>query len=151
MTDEQPTAGVDAPHTLILYDGVCGLCNRLVAFLLRHDARDQFRFATLQSSPGQTLLARHGFNPGNHQSVAVLANYRQPDERALTRSEAVLWVIGRIGGIWRILVLGRAIPLTLRDALYRFIAQRRYSIFGKLDACPVPRPEDRHKFLDLPC
>ena len=137
-------------QTLVLYDGVCGLCNRLVSFLLRHDRRDQFQFAPLQSELAQTLLRRYGLDPNEFDTVVVLADFGQPAERALTRSQAALWAIGRLGGIWRMFVVAKVIPLSLREALYKFIACRRYQVFGRYDECPLPKTEDRHKFLSVP-
>jgi predicted DCC family thiol-disulfide oxidoreductase YuxK len=134
-------------QTLVLYDGVCGLCNRLVSFLLRHDRRDQFRFAPLQSELAQMLLRRYGLDPNDFDTVVVLADFGQPGERALTRSQAALWAVSRLDGIWGLFVIAKLIPLSLREGLYRFIARRRYRIFGKYEQCPLPRPEDRGKFL----
>jgi predicted DCC family thiol-disulfide oxidoreductase YuxK len=134
-------------QTLVLYDGVCGLCNRLVSFLLRHDRRDQFRFAPLQSELAQILLRRYGLDPNDFDTVVVLADFGQPGERALTRSQAALWAVSRLDGIWGLFVIAKLIPLSLREGLYRFIARRRYRIFGKYEQCPLPRPEDRGKFL----
>lgn len=144
-----PEARRKAPlnHTLVLYDGVCGLCNRLVAFLLRHDRRDQFRFAPLQSAFAHTQLRRHGLDPADFDTVVVLADFQQDSERALARSQAVLWAVIQVGGPWKFFAVAKLIPLRLRDAFYRFIAHRRYRIFGKYDQCPVPRPSDPHKFL----
>jgi predicted DCC family thiol-disulfide oxidoreductase YuxK len=148
MTGEQSTGPMPSlSQTLVLYDGVCGLCNRLVSFLLRHDRRDQFRFAPLQSELAQTLLRRYGLDPNDFDTVVVLADFGQPAERALTRSQAALWTVSRVGGIWRLFAIAKLIPLSLREGLYRFIARRRYRIFGKYDQCPLPRPEDRGKFL----
>jgi predicted DCC family thiol-disulfide oxidoreductase YuxK len=148
MTGEQSTGPMPSlSQTLVLYDGVCGLCNRLVSFLLRHDRRDQFRFAPLQSELAQTLLRRYGLDPNDFDTVVVLADFGQPAERALTRSQAALWAASRVGGIWRLFAIAKLIPLSLREGLYRFIARRRYRIFGKYDQCPLPRPEDRGKFL----
>jgi predicted DCC family thiol-disulfide oxidoreductase YuxK len=150
MTGERSTGAMPSSNlTLVLYDGVCGLCNRLVAFLLRRDRRDQFRFAPLQSELAQTVLRRYGLDPNDCDTVVVFADFRQPAEQALTRSEAALWAIGRLGGIWRTFAIAKLIPLSVREAVYRFIARRRYRIFGNYDACPLPRPEDRRKFLDL--
>jgi predicted DCC family thiol-disulfide oxidoreductase YuxK len=137
-------------QTLVLYDGVCGLCNQLVSFLLRHDRRDQFRFAPLQSELAQMLLRRYGLDPNDFDTVVVLADFGQPGERPLTRSQAALWAIGRLGGIWRVFVIAKAIPLSLREAIYKFIARRRYQVFGKYDECPLPKAEDRHKFFSVP-
>jgi predicted DCC family thiol-disulfide oxidoreductase YuxK len=151
MTIERAIDPMASPSlTLVLYDGVCGLCNRLVSFLLRHDRRDQFRFAALQSPLARTLLNRYGLNPNDFETVVVLADFRQPHERALTRSQAALWAIGRLGGAWRSFAIARLFPFAMREELYGFIGRRRYQVFGKYDACPMPRPEDRHKFLDIP-
>ena len=148
MTAEQRASGMPSPSpTLVLYDGVCGLCNRLVAFLLRRDRGDQFRFAPLQSEFAQTLLHRYGLNPNDFDTVVVLADFQQPSERALTRSQAALWAIGQLGGLWRMFVIAKLVPLRLREAIYRFIARRRYQVFGKYETCPLPRPQDRHKFV----
>lgn len=148
MTAEVQATGVPSPsQTLVLYDGVCGLCNRLVAFLLRHDRNDQFRFAPLQSSLAQTLLHRYGLDPKDFDSVVVIADFGQPSERALTRSAAALLSLDRLGGLWRLVGIGKSIPLSLREALYKFIARHRYQVFGKYSECPVPKPDDRHKFL----
>jgi len=121
-----------------------------VSFLLRHDRRDQFQFAPLQSELAQTLLRRYGLDPNEFDTVVVLADFGQPAERALTRSQAALWAIGRLGGIWRMFVVAKVIPLSLCEALYKFIARRRYQVFGRYDECPLPKTEDRHKFLSVP-
>jgi len=122
----------------------------LVSFLLRHDRHDQFWFAPLQSELAQTLLRRYGLDPNDYDTVVVLADYGQPAERALTRSQAALWVVSQLGGIWRLLVIAKVIPVSLRDAIYKFIARRRYQVFGKYDECPLPKAEDSHKFLSVP-
>jgi predicted DCC family thiol-disulfide oxidoreductase YuxK len=101
----------------------------------------------LQSELAQTLLRRYGLDPNDFDTVVVLADFGQPAERALTRSQAALWAVSRVGGIWRLFAIAKLIPLSLREGLYRFIARRRYRIFGKYDQCPLPRPEDRDKFL----
>jgi predicted DCC family thiol-disulfide oxidoreductase YuxK len=148
MTAERTLGGMPTSgHTVVLYDGVCGLCNRLVSFLLRHDRRDQFRFAPLQSQFAQARLRHHGLNTRDFDSVVVLADFGQPNERALTRSEAVLKTLEQLGGIWNVAAATKVIPATIREAAYRSIAKRRYRIFGKYEECPLPRPQDRHKFL----
>jgi predicted DCC family thiol-disulfide oxidoreductase YuxK len=148
MTDERRSAAMPSgSQTLVLYDGVCGLCNRLVRFLLRHDRRGQFRFAPLQSEFAQQILQEHDLASNDFDSVVVLPDFQQPAEQVLTRSHAALHAIGRLGGWWRIFAGARLVPPFLREALYRFIARRRYRVFGKYGECPLPRPEDRHKFL----
>ena len=148
MTADEQTGGMPSPsQTLVLYDGVCGLCKRLVAFLLRHDRNDQFRFAPLQSPLAQTLLHRYGLDPKDFDSVVVIADFGQPSERALTRSAAALLSLDRLGSLWRVAGLGKLIPLSLREVLYDFIARHRYQVFGKYAECPLPRREDQNKFL----
>ncbi len=148
MTAEPQADGIEAvSKTLVLYDGVCGLCNWLVAFLIRHDRRDQFRFAPLQSEFAQTLLRRHRLNSTDFDTVVVLTDFQQASERALSRSEAALWSVSRLGGIWRTFAVARLIPLKMREALYRLIARNRYQVFGKYEVCPLPRAEDQRKFL----
>ena len=134
-------------QTLVLYDGVCGLCNRLVAFLLRHDRRNEFLFAPLQGEPARSLLCRHGLSPDDLDTVVVIADFRGPSERTLIRSQAALWATVRLGGVWRLLSIAKIIPFSVRESIYRFIARRRYEIFGRYDQCPLPKPEDRRKFL----
>lgn len=151
MTAEERTGGVpSSSQILVLYDGICGLCNRFVAFLLRHDRGDKFRFAPLQSEFAQTLLRNRGLRPIDFDTVVVIADFCQPAERALTRSQAVLWVLGSLGGIWKFSAIAKLIALPLREGLYNFIARHRYQVFGKYSECPLPRPEDRHKFLQKP-
>jgi predicted DCC family thiol-disulfide oxidoreductase YuxK len=145
MTGEFPDDSQSS--ILLLYDGVCALCNRLVTFLLRHDRCDRFRFAPLQSELAGSVLRRYGLSTQNFDGVVVLANFRRADERMLMRSEAVLWSIGQLNRTWKLLAIARLIPLSVREAMYRFIARRRYRLFGRYASCPVPRAEHHHKFL----
>jgi len=141
-------AAVPSPgHTLVLYDGVCGLCNRLVAFLLRHDKRDGFRFASLQSELGQTLLRSHGLNTADLDSVVVIKDLYAPNEQVFTRSAAILTCLNGLGGAWRAAAAAKIVPLGIREASYKLIARHRYQIFGKHEVCPMPKPQDRVKFL----
>jgi predicted DCC family thiol-disulfide oxidoreductase YuxK len=136
-------------NPILLYDGVCGLCNRLNQFVLRRDRHDRFRFASLQSPFAAKVLGRHGVSPDPLDTVYVVLDLEQPGEHLLARSDAILYVLGNLGWLWRVAAsLGRALPRGLRDRLYDFVARRRYSVFGKLDACPLPRPGQAQKFLD---
>jgi predicted DCC family thiol-disulfide oxidoreductase YuxK len=135
---------------IILYDGVCGLCNRLVQFLLRHDKRGRLRFASLQSDFAERVLRRHGFDPKDLDTLHVVENYEQPNERVLQRSDAILRAGRELGGIWSVLAtLGRVIPRALRDSFYGFVARNRYRVFGKYDTCMLPDPDQRGRFLDV--
>jgi len=147
MTAAPYSPAANTSKALVLYDGVCGLCNRFVTFLLRHDRRDSFRFAPLQSEPARAALLRHGLDISDMDTVVVVPGFGGPDERALLRADAVLWSMRELGGIWRMATAARILPPAALGAGYRWIARRRYRIFGKSDTCPVPRPEDRHKFL----
>jgi predicted DCC family thiol-disulfide oxidoreductase YuxK len=133
------------PH-VILYDGVCGLCNRLNRFVRKRDRRDRFRFASIQSAYGRAQIVAKGGNPDDLDTLYVLTS----DGRALVRSRAVLFILRELGGAWglaRLLVAW--LPTSVLDANYRFVARRRYRVFGRFDACPAPAPGDREKFLDV--
>ncbi|MBA3513586.1 MAG: DUF393 domain-containing protein [Pyrinomonadaceae bacterium] len=136
-------------NTLVLYDGVCGLCNGLNQFLLKRDPHDYFRFASLQSRFAASLLDRYEIDAVDLDTVYVVADYGQPGERLLARSDAILHVLNRLDGIWGLLRVGRALPPSLRDALYDVVARNRYRIFGKYDVCLMPEGKYRRKFLDL--
>lgn len=136
-------------HTIVLYDGVCGLCNGLNQFLLKRDKHDRFRFASLQSEFAASLLKRHGVNAVDLDTVYVVVDYGHASERLLARSDAILHVLRRLGGVWSVFRLGRAIPKSLRHALYNAVARNRYRVFGKYEACLMPEERFRHKFLDV--
>ncbi len=136
---------------IILYDGACGLCNRLVKFVLKRDHEDRFRFATLQSNFARELLQRHHCNPNDLDTFYLALDYGHPNERLLSRNDASAAVLEELGGIWR--VWGRLIklfPRRCRDRQYNLIARNRYRLFGRYESCPIPDPKVQHKFLDLP-
>ena len=132
---------------LVLYDGVCGLCNRTVRFVLRRDKRGVFRFAALQSELGQELLRRHGRDPRELQTVYLVLDRGEPTERLLSRSAAAQEICRRLGGIWRVCAVFNILPRSWRDALYDFVARRRYQWFGKYEPCPLPTAEEKGRFL----
>lgn len=138
-----------ADHPIVLYDGVCGLCNRLVQFTLRRDRKDQFRFATLQGPVAARILARHGISTDDLDTFYIVTNPEEPGERLCARSEAAILLLRSLGGIWKfIAALLRPMPRFVRDSLYNLVARNRYRLFGKFDQCPLPDPGDRHRFLD---
>ena len=135
---------------IILYDGVCGLCNRLVQFLLRHDKQRRLRFASLQSDFAAKVLQRHGIDPKDLDTLHVIENYEQPNERVLQRSDAILRASRELGGFWSAAAaVAQVIPRSLRDVVYRFVARNRYRVFGKYDSCMLPDPNQRSRFLDV--
>ena len=137
-------------NPIILYDGVCGLCNRSVQFLLKHDKDGRLQFASLQSDFARKILARHGINPDQLDTLHVVVNYEQPDETILNRSNAVLRAGSELGGIWKTLAaIARIVPAPLRDLSYRLVARHRYRLFGKFETCMLPDPGQRSRFLDL--
>ncbi|RYY21518.1 MAG: thiol-disulfide oxidoreductase DCC family protein [Cytophagaceae bacterium] len=137
---------VSAP-AIILFDGVCTLCNGLVQFVIRHDPQQKFRFAALQSEAGQALLRSRGrpLAPAalaSPESVVLVAG-----EQVYTHSTAVLHIAGRLGGIWRLGTIGWLLPRAWRDALYRYVARHRYRWFGRQESCLLPTPALRSRFL----
>jgi predicted DCC family thiol-disulfide oxidoreductase YuxK len=136
-------------NPIILYDGVCGLCNRLVQFLLKHDKDGRLRFASLQSDFAEKVLSRHGIDARDLDTVHVVENYDQPGEQVLQRSDAILRAGRELGGFWSASSsIARVVPRALRDLVYRFIATNRYRVFGKYDSCMLPDANQRSKFLD---
>jgi predicted DCC family thiol-disulfide oxidoreductase YuxK len=134
---------------VLLYDGVCGFCNRLVQFVLRHDDKKIFRFAALQSSFGSRVLTQHGVDTSATNTAYVLVSGEE-GQVLLQRSAAILFVMGRFGGIWSALAqIVRLLPLRIRDWGYNVIARHRYRIFGRYESCPLPSAADRERFLDL--
>lgn len=133
----------------MLYDGVCGLCNRLVQFLLKHDSHDRFRFASLQSEFTSRLLTRHSVDPHDLDTVYVVKNYDQHDEILLARSDAILYMLAELGSVWAVAGIGRVLPRAFRDAVYKIVARNRYRVFGKHESCMLPEPQHRAKFLDV--
>ena len=135
-------------NPIVLYDGVCGLCNRLNQFLLERDPGDVFRFASLQSDFAREVLTSHGANPDDLDTVYVIVDSGQPTERLLLRSDAILYLLSRLKGIWKLGGIGRVLPKALRDGVYKIVARNRYKVFGKYETCMLPDPRYRHKFLE---
>ena len=133
---------------VLLYDGVCGFCNGAVQTILRHDRRGTLRFAALQSDYGRAALARHPELAGVDSVVFLEASPETGGERVSVRSEAGLRVASYMGGAWKIFLVGRLLPRGVRDYLYDLFARHRYKLFGRHDACMLPPPEVRARFID---
>ena len=142
-----PSADAGGRH-LILFDGVCGLCSRLVQFVLARDRQRAFSFASLQSPVGRAAVARAGGNPEELTTLYVFANYREPEARLLTRSRAALFALSVLGWPWKAGGLVGVLPTAWLDRLYEFVARHRYRAFGRYESCLAPRPEYRNRFLD---
>lgn len=130
-------------NPLLLFDGVCNLCNRSVQLVIRYDKAGVFRFASLQSEAAQRALEPFGEVGPAGGSVILL--YRG---RLYFRSEAVLGICRILGGAWRLVLIFRIVPRGLRDRVYDWIARNRYRWFGKRDTCMVPEPGLRDRFLE---
>jgi predicted DCC family thiol-disulfide oxidoreductase YuxK len=141
---------LDTASPIILYDGVCGFCNRTVQFILKRDSNDRFRFATLQSEFARTHLQKHGLTTDNLDTLYLIKDSGQPTELVLDRSTAAIAIYRELGMFWRIVANFYAVlPKRIRDWGYNLIARNRYRIFGKYDTCPLPKTSDRHKFLEV--
>ena len=135
--------GMEAPaNPLVLFDGVCNLCNRSVQTILRHDRHARFRFASLQSPLGEKLRDDLGIDREKVDSVILVEG-----DRWYKESDAALRIAHGLGGPWKLFGILRLIPRPLRDAAYRLIARNRYRWFGKTETCWVPTPELRGRFL----
>ncbi len=141
------TEGADAAPVM-LYDGVCGFCNKSVQTVIAHDRRGAMRFAALQSDFAKSVVARHPELAGVDSVVFV---ERGPDgsERVFVRSAAALKVASYLGGFWKFFLAFRAVPAPLRDYFYDLFARHRYKLFGKHDSCLLPPPEVRSRFIDV--
>jgi predicted DCC family thiol-disulfide oxidoreductase YuxK len=138
------------PHPIVLYDGVCGLCNRFVQLILGRDRKAVFNFASLQSALAARILTRHNANPTDLDTVYVVLNHELPDESLLSRSEAVLFVLKQLEGVYRPTAsLLEFLPKFLRDPAYNAVARHRYQIFGRSETCILPNDQDRPRFLDV--
>ena len=164
-------SGSEQGKPILFFDGVCGLCNRFVDLLLKSDSRDQFRYAPLQGDTAQRMLGMDdetgnreignreagdretgnlplgssrvgGLHNGDPQSFVFLEN-----DRRYEQSSAVLLALRRLGGVWRLIVLLYVFPRPMRDFVYRIVARNRYRWFGRREACRLPAPEERGRFL----
>jgi predicted DCC family thiol-disulfide oxidoreductase YuxK len=141
-------ASVWAAPDIVLYDGVCALCNGVVQFLLPRDPEGRFRFAALQSRCARDLLARHAREPDVLDTMYVVRDPGEAGEALLAGPDAVLHIARTLGGAWRLLGIFGLLPSGVRNRLYDALARRRYRLFGRHDACVLPRPEWRARFID---
>ena len=138
----QSQANQSPTHPILLFDGVCNLCNASVQWILKRDRKGVFRFAALQSDTGQQILHQHGLS-SEHFDTVVLAL----GDRIFLRSDAPLEIVRRLGGLWGLLYFFKIFPRPLRDAIYNFVARNRYRWFGRREECMLPKPEWKDRFL----
>jgi predicted DCC family thiol-disulfide oxidoreductase YuxK len=134
---------------LVLYDGVCGLCNRLNNFVLPRDTQAVFDFASLQSAVGRSTLAGFGRNPEDLNTFYLVTNYRSKSPALLSKASAALFVMKKLGDPWRWLGLFGIFPNALLDRAYDLTARYRYRFFGRYESCLMPSAKYRKHFIDL--
>jgi predicted DCC family thiol-disulfide oxidoreductase YuxK len=135
--------GMKENNKIILFDGVCNLCNNSVLFVIKRDKKDLFRYASLQSEIGQQLVRERGIDTSQVDSIILI----EPGVAYFTKSDAALEIAQDLGGLWKLSSVFSWIPKSIRDVVYDFVARNRYKWFGKKEACMVPTPELRAKFL----
>lgn len=131
---------------IILFDGVCNLCNSTIQFIIKRDKNTIFRYASLQSNFGKKLLLKHQSSLPNTLDSIILINTTQ--NKAYYKSSAALQIAKHLNGLYPILYVGMVLPTWIRDSIYSFIAKNRYKWFGKLEQCSIPSPELKKLFLD---
>ena len=132
---------------LVLFDGVCNLCSASVQFIIKHDRKEQFRFAALQSPIGKKITSKSG-GSSNTRNTKLDSVLLQHNNQIYRKSSAALHTLKLLGGIWSVLYVFIIIPAPIRDAVYDFIGKRRYRWFGKKDQCWLPDKSLKKRFLD---
>jgi predicted DCC family thiol-disulfide oxidoreductase YuxK len=128
---------------IILFDGVCNLCNSAVQFVIKHDKNDVFRFVALQSELGKEIIKHIGIDSKKIDSIVLY----EPGVAYYYKSDAALEIARNLGGIFHLGTIFRIIPTGIRNQLYDYIAQNRYKWYGKKESCMLPTPELKAKFL----
>jgi len=133
----------DADRPVVMFDGVCNLCNSSVQFIIRHDPSGKFAFASLQSPVAEKLLMGYNLQHRDLYSILLLKNGILYD-----RSDAIVEIASDLSGLWSGLRIFKFVPKILRDSVYKLIAKNRYKLFGKRDSCLMPTPDLRARFID---
>lgn len=129
---------------IVLFDGVCNLCNRSVQYIIKRDSEDVFRFASLQSEMGQKLTSERRIDTSKVDSIILI----EPGVAYYTKSDAAIEIAKEIGGGWTLFLLFQWVPSRLRNIVYDFVARNRYKWYGKREQCIIPTAELKAKFLD---
>lgn len=130
-------------HPIVLFDGVCNLCNSSVQFIIKKDKKKIFRFASLQGKTGQALLQKFNLPTDNFNSFILVE-----EDTIYTKSTGALRMLKKLGGGWSLLYGFILVPAFIRNAVYNWVASNRYKWFGKQESCMIPTPELRSRFLD---
>ena len=130
-------------NNIILFDGVCNLCNSTIQFIIKKDTKQRFKFASLQSDAAREVLLQYSMKNVELKSIVFITN-----NRIYLKSSAVLRILWELGGFYKLLYFFWVVPKPLRDLSYDYIAKNRYRWFGKKEQCMVPTPELKNRFLD---
>ena len=130
-------------YKIVLFDGVCNLCNSSVQSIIKHDKKKQCRFASLQGNYGQSFLKKYNLPVDNFNSFIL-----QEDDKVYTRSTGALRMLKHLGGGWSFFYGFIIIPKFIRDGVYNWVAKNRYRWFGKREECMIPTPDLKERFLD---
>ena len=125
---------------VIFFDGVCGLCNGFIDFVMKIDKEQKFHFSPLQSEFAQKNL------PSEMTTDLKTVVYKNGDELSM-KSDAVLKILNEVGGPWKLAMVGKILPRPVRDSAYEMVAENRYKLFGKKETCRLPTPEERERFV----
>lgn len=128
---------------VVLFDGVCNLCNSSVNWLIDRDRSAQLKFSSLQSSYGQSVLNRYHIHGQQLETIIYL-----DEDKLYFRSEAILRILKQLGGIYALAFAFMLVPRFLRDGVYNLVAKYRYRWFGKRDACRIPEPDLKDRFIE---
>jgi len=128
---------------IILFDGVCNLCNGAVKFVIKRDKRDLFRYAALQSETGQQLTKERKIDITTVDSIILI----EPGVAYFIKSDAALEIAKDLSGAWPLIAIFKWVPGSIRDSIYDWVAKNRYTWFGKQESCMIPTKELQHKFL----
>jgi len=129
--------------SIILFDGVCNLCNNSVQFIIKRDKKQRFLYSSLQSDAAQSILLQFQLSNSNFDSIILVEN-----GKVYQKSTAILKIAKYLPGFWKVSYVFIIIPKFIRDFLYSFIAKNRYNWFGKRDTCMIPTKELKMRFLD---
>lgn len=128
---------------IVLFDGICNLCNSTVQFIIKRDKNNVFKFSSLQSEFGQNFLKERNLSSTDFNSIILY----EPGVAYYTKSTAILKIVQKLGFPYKILSVFLLIPSLIRDSIYSLLSKNRYHLFGKKDSCMVPTPENKKKFI----
>lgn len=134
---------VPTDKKIILFDGVCNLCDASVQYIIRKDSKDQFRFVALQSDLGKQIIVYLGLKPATLDSIVLY----EPGVAYFYKSDAILEIASALGGFLSLLSVTKGIPVSIRNSIYDYVAKNRYKWYGKKQSCMMPTPAISSKFL----